>query len=1411
MTEKPVNTEHSSVLKGLRAPEEMNIYSKIKSIFLFFLSFLCWQYLPGELSTAILENNKNVGLKYFQYYNPKLEALQPQNWCVFQDKRGIIYSANQGGVLEFDGVSWRLIKVPNWSVRSMAVDEAGTIYIGGQDEIGFLAPDAKGSLQYVSLLHHLEENQKNFSTVWKTHATPEGVYFHTLNFLFRWDSRQMRVWRAEGNYCFNASFTCQGKLFIRQENLGLMQMIEDRLKLIPGGETFANKKVYMMAPYQEDFQKLLIGTRYNGFYLYDGITGVPFPTGADDYIKQSQLYHGIRLSCGDFALATLRGGLVIIDQHGSLKQIFSKGFGLSEDNVKYVHEDFQANLWFALSKGIGKIEYASPFSCFDQRLNLHGLVLAVTRHQNLLFVGTDKGLFSYSLTFPSTFHPVPGMSSNIWSLVSTEGSLLVASSSGVFGVEVDPDNKNQALQFNKIIGKPSYVLLRSPGDPNRIWVGGSGMISLYLDSKPKGKPRWTMECKFDTISPSIRTIAEDKDGHLWLGTLTKGVIKVDFPAPIKGAIIPPGLAGGVTVTRYDTSHGLPPKEVNVFIAAGHVIFATQKGIFRFQEKDKVFIPDLTLGQEYADGSRSVFRIVEDKNKNIWFHSRSRNFLAIPKHRNPGDQNKLFVINKKPFLRIPFAQVNVIYPEENGNITWFGGTDGLVRYDATVKKNYQQNFPVFIRQVLVNGKLIFNGYKKKSNSQSKPGFPVMAYQDRNIRFSFAAPFFEDESFTRYRCYLEGYEKKWSECSLHETKKDYTNLDSGMYTFHAQARNVYNHLSDETTFQFKILPPWYKTWWAFLGYVLLFFLLVFLIVRWRSRKLEQEKQNLENIIKKRTKEINQKNQQLEEQSEKLKEMDKVKSRFFANISHEFRTPLTLIIGPLDQMITRSRNKEQKNHLGLMLKNSQRLLTLINQLLDLSRFDSGKMKLQAAPQDIVPFLKGILASFRLLAVQNKLELEFIAEEEHINLYFDPNKLEQVIANLLANAVKFTPQGGKITVKVTRSKAGTRAKEENYLSGFLEISVRDNGIGIPKDQLLHIFDRFYQAGGMDTQGMKHNGSGIGLALTKELVTLHHGRINVHSQEGRGTEFIIRLPLGDRHLKSHEIVSPAEFPAQHRKPGPTPAVSLVEKKEIQSMKVKGEVREGKEKNVILVVEDHAEVRDYIRSSLEPTYIVKEAVNGREGINKAKDIIPDLIISDIMMPVVDGYELCRVLKNDINTCHIPVILLTAKASEESMVHGLKTGADDYITKPFNTKIVHARIKNLIDLRRHLQLKIQRQKTLMPEEISVSSMDEAFLKEFQDIVEKNLSDSDLDIDHLCEKLYMSRANLFRKVQALTGQSPIQFILSYRLQRAAQLLKSNFGNVTEVALEVGFSNSAYFTKRFKEKFHQLPSTFQASESS
>jgi signal transduction histidine kinase/DNA-binding response OmpR family regulator/ligand-binding sensor domain-containing protein len=1331
---------------------------------------------PIDSSSNLVKKEKV--LKYYRNYSPKEYKNQSQNWCTLQDKRGVIYVANQGGLMEFDGVSWREIRVPNSSVRSLAMDDKGQIYVGGRDEIGYLTHDSKGAPYYVSLLDHLDKTCRNFSHVWQAHNTEEGIFFRTSKYLFLCDLNQVKVWKSKTR--FMASFSCNGTYFVQQEKVGLMQMKMGSLELVAGGERFAVEKLHMMNYY--DSQGILLGTRLNGLFIYNGSTIIRFPTEVDDYLKEKQLYQGIGLSSGDFALATLRGGLVIIDSDGNLKHIFDKTSGLQDDSSQFVFEDQQGNLWLALGKGISKIEYASPISLYNEnRSNLPGIVLAVTRHgpHDNLYAGTDRGLYTVDLPNANQFHPVRGINSSCWFLLSIGDSLFAATSGGLF--QVEKSNKRP------VIKNPSYFLLPSAKMRHRIWVGTrEGLISLSLKNS-----QWIKETKIKNITEEIWTIAEDKKGNLWLGTLAKGVLNVNFPG--SGSIDDP------VVIRYDTSHGLPSGEAHVFMAAGHVMLATGKGIFRFDEKDKIFTPDDTIGDEFAGGEngKGVFRLAEDRYKNIWMHSKARNIQAIPR------PDGTFFINKKPFLSIPLAQVNCIYPDPyyNDEVIWFASVDGLIRYDSKIEKDYDLSFHTLIREVVVNGMpLMYNAeefkYKESKGDYWKDNFPLFPYKDRNLRFHFAAPFFEAESQTQYQCCLEGYDDHWTTWGQ-ETWKDYTNLDSGSYIFKVRAKNIYDTIGSEGIFQFKVLPPWYKTWWAYLLYAIAAALMVFLVVKWRSWKLVREKQLLEQIILERTKEIKNKNLQLREQSKKLEELDKMKSHFFANISHEFRTPLTLITGPLEQMLSSPREDEgeQKKKMRLMLRNSRRLLSLINQLLDLSKFDSGKMKLRASQQNIVPFLKGIVESFDSLAVQNELNLEFHSQEEDITLYFDGEKIEKAVCNLLINAIKFTPPGGKITVTLEIKK--------DIPPGSLEISVGDTGIGIPLAQLEHIFDRFYQAQGLMEHA--HKGSGIGLALTKELVSLHHGEISVHSWEGKGSEFTIRLPLGDAHLEPEEIARQPGTPLKPEGPEKDPDFYRMEKEEEEADQTTDDDLE-QEKNIILVVEDSADVRSYIRSAIEPHYQMMEAKDGREGIKKAQETIPDLIISDVMMPGIDGYELCRVLKNDVKTSHIPVILLTARAAEDDIIAGLETGADDYITKPFNTRILCARIKNLIDLRQQWQQKMQRQLTLQPAEIPVSSVDETFLKDLQKLIEKNLSDELFSVEQLGKELYMSRATLYRKVMALTGEPPREFIKSYRLKRGAQLLKANFGNVTEVSVEVGFSSTAYFTKCFKEKFHQLPHAYQ-----
>jgi len=1363
--------------------------ARLKGIFLLLIPFI----IPGVLvmlSQRLWASPPgiNKGLKTITNYSRKDYNSQAQNWSVIQDNRGIIYLGNQGGVLEFDGVSWREILIPNQTARSLAIAGNGTLYVGGMNEIGYLAPNSIGALTFVSLTPSLPEKYKNFSEVWRTHNTKDGIYFGTSKFLFLNNSQKIQTWEAAGS--FSPPFVYQNTLFTRTQGIGLLEMKNHSLQLIPNGESFAAQKVYMIAEHEPGM--LLIGTGSNGFFLYNIGTGkvTPFETNALPNINVNGLSYGILLSSGDFALATLQGGIFIIDHQGNLKKVFNSSSGLMNNRVNYLYEDFQGNIWAALNNGAAKIEYTSPFSFYNERNRLPGIILSITSHgpDKTLYAGTIGGL--YRLDSSGEFAPVPGITAECWSMLSVDDTLLIATNTGVFQVE---NTINRALT-----SEHSYFLYHSRFDPDRIWVGKAhGLDSLY---KSPGTHQWQLERQFNEITCETRTITEDTNGSLWLGTQTKGVFRIRFRVSGKALEI-----NSPEVKQFGTSEGLPQGDVNVCFPAGHPLFTTSNGIFYFDEGKQEFLPDYTFGESFAGNrcKQDISRIIEDTQGHSWFQCANRIIEAIPR------PNASYIINQKSFLSLPLAQVNDVYIEPDGKTTWFASVDGLIRYDVNKKKNVDLPFQSLIREIAIAGKTgntIFAGHKLIS--VSNPPIREIQYEDRNLRFRFAATFFEAESATRYQYKLDGYDPGWSEFTG-EPKKDYTNLDPGMYTFRVRARNVYGTIGKEDAFQFRILPPWFRTWWAYLLYILTAVFIVLLIVRWRSLHLLREKQYLQFIIKESTKEIQEKNRQLEEQAIRLKEMDNVKSRFFANISHEFRTPLTLILGPLDQMLhsPQENEAEQKKKMRLMQRNSQRLLSLINQLLMLSKFDSGVIRLQAVQQNIIPFLRGILFSFDSLALKHEIELSFQSSLEEIPVYFDTERMEEVISNLISNAVKFTPPGGRVELRVDHGQIEPSETQPR----FVEIAVSDTGPGIAPNEIETIFDRFYQAD--STYEHHRQGTGIGLSIAREIVELHHGTIHVVNRETiSGALFIIRIPLGKDHLKPHDIVdgvvkSVKTIPVIEK---PFPQAAPEEFEDIETVDRDEDVfkETTEEKDIILVIEDSADVREYIHGALESIYFIHEAIDGNSGLQKAREIVPDLVICDVMMPGKDGFEVCRELKSDRITSHIPVILLTAKAGEESILTGFETGADDYITKPFNTRILCARIRNLIELRKQMQLIVNREMLLQPTPISVSSVDKEFLKELKQVIEANLSDTQFNVDQLARKLYMSHATVYRKVHALTGETPTDFIRSYRLKRGAELLKQGKASVLEIALDVGFSSATYFTKCFKKKFNMLPSEYRNS---
>jgi len=558
----------------------------------------------------------------------------------------------------------------------------------------------------------------------------------------------------------------------------------------------------------------------------------------------------------------------------------------------------------------------------------------------------------------------------------------------------------------------------------------------------------------------------------------------------------------------------------------------------------------------------------------------------------------------------------------------------------------------------------------------------------------------------------------------------------------------------------------------------------------------------------------------QKEHLAEVDRLKSRFFANISHEFRTPLTLILGPIQKWRDKAQEEDLEKDMGMAERNANRLLRLINQLLDLSKLEAGAMKLRATRMNIVPLVKGIAYSFESSAGIRGVDLDVRVDQEEIEVYCDRDMVEKILSNLLSNAFKFTSEGGSVRVSLRGVPPGMTMKQSDFrqeerllqqteprndmvMSGYAEVSVADTGIGIPPEQLDKVFDRFYQVDASQTR--EHEGSGIGLALVKELVELHHGTIHVQSEVGKGTTFTVRLPLGRDHLKDDEIVeTPVSVEPTVREAGG----ALVDKsgggpkEEVEPEKEEGE------NPIVLVVEDNADVRTYIKDYLVPVYQVTEARDGAEGIEKAQEVIPDLIISDVMMPKKDGYEVCRTLKLDEKTSHIPIILLTAKAASENKIEGLEIGADDYLIKPFEPKELLARVKNLINLRRKLRERFKVSVPLRPGEIAVTSMDDAFLKRVMAAVEQHIADEDFHVEGLGAEVGLSRVQLHRKLTALTNQGPGEFIRYIRLHRAMELLQKGAGTVSEVAYNVGFSDPSYFSRCFHKQFGKVPTDVKIS---
>jgi signal transduction histidine kinase/DNA-binding response OmpR family regulator len=812
----------------------------------------------------------------------------------------------------------------------------------------------------------------------------------------------------------------------------------------------------------------------------------------------------------------------------------------------------------------------------------------------------------------------------------------------------------------------------------------------------------------------VHCIYEDTNGHIWVGTRGKGLNMM--------------MDDGKSFRHFTTEDGLPGNSIYGILAdeRGFLWLSTENGLSRFDPQT------LTC----------------------------KNF-----NRDDGLVCKEFNFNS-------------YYKDER--YMYFGGYNGIVYFDpASIKGNGVVPTLALTRLKLFNKEIRTSGEKDAVLPQRLNHTEELEFRYHQNVFSveFAVLNYINARKNQFAYRLEGFEDQWN--YVKEPVATYMNLKPGHYTLQVRGANndgVWNE--KPLTLAIHILPPPWKTWWAYSIYLTLFLALLYTWSRFNKRQVQLEHElQIEHLEK-----------------QKQEELHQAKLNFFTNIAHEIRTPLTLMVGPVDQLSERlQQDAYLKKEIGLVKTNSDRLLRLLNQLLDFQKQETGNVRLKVRKENFVEFIREIQVPFQEFAESRKISMHLHTQETNVPLWFDKEELSKVFYNLLANAFKFTPGGGKVLIGITKEENQDPAGSgESYR---VKITIEDNGLGIAASQLEKIFHRFYQA---ENTGVHEAGFGIGLALAKGIIDLHHGEITVESQEATHdiqgfTRFTIWMMGGNAHFDKEQLCTEEKLP------------EIAANEEI-TLAAEAPERSSNDPYLVLVVEDNEDIRRYIRDTLRHHhYEVLESSNGQEGWQTAIDKLPDLILSDVMMSGMNGLDLVTKIKSDVRTSHIPVILLTARASVNHQVEGLVTGADDYITKPFNNQLLLVKIKNHLEIREKLKEKYSKIVTLQPQQDEVEDPDDRFLRKLMEVLETNLLDPEFNVTRLVREIGMSRPVLFRKTKMLTGLSVIDLIRSVRLKKAEMLLKQCKLSVSEVAFAVGFSDPKYFSKSFKDQYGKSPSQF------
>lgn len=1374
----------------------------MKAQILFLFSIYC--FLIGSTPVMKAQTGK--------FYSTDKELSNSLINAVYQDRKGFIWIATENGLNKFDGTRFSIYRhnatdstsLKNNYVRTLFEDSRGNFWIGC---INGLQRYDRATDNFHELFISRKDGRKN----------P-----HITSIIER---RNGDLWIATSG---------QGAISLKKNSNPASFHIETELTDRIGSN-------YLNVIFEDSRQNLWIATEEKGLYRYSPESKelksykAPYHIAGDDVSAICEDAHGQifvgTLTKGLFRLSSRQEGnfepvlyqnrmnlnirTLIIDTRGKLiigtdgegvkeyqpqqdiivdSEINAGPFDFSKSKVHSLIEDKDHNLWLGIfQKGLilvpgisNKFDYYGYKSIHNNTIGSSCVMAIHTDEQATIWIGTDNdGLYAINDQGKQLRHythqagnpqSVPGTilclyedsNQELWLGSYFNGLARMNKQTGTC------QDATSLLQGNLNAGKPKVSCIIEDKNKN-LWVGtyGSGLYKInlptqhvtYYESTRNENDDWSIN---RLPNDWISYLLEDKEGMIWIGTY-KGL-----------AVLNPQTDNFI---NYKKQNNLLPGYVVYSLlesSNGEIWAGTSEGLVCLN-KDRLTPVLFTT----ADGLPSdiICGLAEDEKKNIWISTHQ----GISK-LNPPEKKFINYYAGDGLQGNEFTRT-AVFKDKRGKI-FFGGTNGVTAFYPQDITEIKKEMNVLITGFHVANRPVKKGDKSGNNVITDTAVMdteqfTLAYNENTFSIDFSVLEFSNPDRISYQYKIKELGDEWISTQPGTNRVTYSSLKPGKYTFSVQARD-HNNFSNIRTVTIAITPPWYQTWWAkviwgCLGALLIYALTMYILSRIRHRQEVMRQKHMEQI-------------------------NEAKLQFFINISHEIRTPMTLIISPLEKLLA---EHSEKQPVYLMIyRNAQRILRLINQLMDIRKLDKGQMHLKFRETDIVGFINDLMQTFNYQAQKKNITFTFEKELEgadSLKVWIDLNNFDKVLMNVLSNAFKYTHEGGNIEVSL---KTGHNDAYRGALKDYFEIDITDNGIGIDKNKIEQIFERFYQIDNDMTQS--NFGTGIGLHLSRSLVELHHGIIKAENREdGQGTRFVIRLPLGSNHLKAEELENPEET-------GSEPTISQLPKDSIYETEEENKTNEyrkpkAKTRYRVLIVEDDEEIRRYTRSELDSDFRIYECTNGREGLETILKEKPDLVISDVMMPEMDGITLCRKIKQNININHIPIILLTAKSKAEDQIEGLEIGADAYIVKPFNTELLRTTISNLIANRERLRGKLVGEQQVEEKitKIEMKSNDEILMSKVMKTINDHLADPTLNVEMLAANVGMSRVHMHRKLKELTNQSARDFIRSIRLKQAANLLREKNLSVSEVAYATGFSNLSHFSNTFRDFYGISPSEYKEQQ--